>query len=259
MKICVAQTRPMKGDIQSNIANHKKLIDLAVSHEADAVIFPELSLTGYEPTLAKELATDQDDRRFDDFQELANTKQIAIGVGVPIRRNTDMCIGLILFQPHQARRTYTKQYLHSDEKEFFVGGQDTTGIIGNETKIALAICYELSVSEHAENAYQRGAAIYIASVAKSVDGVEKAIKRLSDIASEYSMIVLMSNCLGLCDNFESGGRTSIWNSSGQLIEQLNDTDEGVLIIDTATQKIVGKHHTATPNYLQTLKRVKSIA
>ena len=64
MKICVAQTRPVKGDIQSNIDNHKKLIDLAVSFGADKVIFPELSLTGYEPHLAKELATNQDDCRF---------------------------------------------------------------------------------------------------------------------------------------------------------------------------------------------------
>jgi len=57
MKICVAQTRPVKGDIQSNIENHKKFIDLAVSGGADTIIFPELSLTGYEPELAKELAT----------------------------------------------------------------------------------------------------------------------------------------------------------------------------------------------------------
>ena len=49
MKICVAQTRPIKGDIQSNIDHHKRLIDLAVSNGADTVIFPELSLTGYEP------------------------------------------------------------------------------------------------------------------------------------------------------------------------------------------------------------------
>ena len=71
MKICVAQTRPIKGDIQSNIDNHKKLIDLAVSYGADTVIFPELSLTGYEPELSKKLATNKDDSRFDDFQKLA--------------------------------------------------------------------------------------------------------------------------------------------------------------------------------------------
>ncbi len=57
MKICVAQTRPIIGDIQRNIERHKNFIALAGSYGADTVIFPELSLTGYEPTLAEALAT----------------------------------------------------------------------------------------------------------------------------------------------------------------------------------------------------------
>ncbi len=110
MKICVAQTRLIKGDIQSNIDNHKKLIDLTISNGADIVIFPELSLTGYEPKLSKELATNQDDSRFDDFQKISNTKQITIGVGVPTKNNTGICISMVLFQPHKARQTYAKKY-----------------------------------------------------------------------------------------------------------------------------------------------------
>jgi predicted amidohydrolase len=54
MKIAVAQTRPIKGDISTNIKTHKKLIDLAISYKVDTIFFPELSITGYEPELAKE-------------------------------------------------------------------------------------------------------------------------------------------------------------------------------------------------------------
>ena len=46
MKICVAQTKPVKGDVQKNIENHKKLINLAIADEANMIIFPELSITG---------------------------------------------------------------------------------------------------------------------------------------------------------------------------------------------------------------------
>lgn len=120
MKICVAQTKPIKGDIQSNIDNHKKLIDLATFNKADTVIFPELSITGYEPELSKELATNQDDSRFDDFQMIADTKQITIGVGVTTKNNTGICISMILFQPYKARQTYLKKYLHSDEEVFLL-------------------------------------------------------------------------------------------------------------------------------------------
>ena len=240
MKICVAQTRPVKGDIQSNIDNHKKLIDLAVLYGADKVIFPELSLTGYEPHLAKELATDQDDSRFDDFQQISNTRQVTIGVGVPLKNKAGICISMVLFQPHKERQVYSKKYLHPDEEEFFVNGENSTGLIDDKTNIALAICYELSVPEHSENAFKSGAEIYIASVAKSDIGIEKANKTLSGIANKYSMMVLMSNCVGRCDDFESGGKTSIWNNKGLLVGQLNDTNEGILILDTDTQELIEK-------------------
>lgn len=238
MKICVAQIRPIKGDVQSNVSNHRKLIDIAVSNGADTIIFPELSITGYEPELAKELATNPNDSRFNDLQRISDTRQITIGVGVPTKSDIGICISMVLFQPHRARQTYSKKYLHSDEEPFFVSGQSTISLLGNETDIALAICYELSVPKHAENASKSGARVYIASVAKSADGVKKAAKRLSEIASGYSMTVLMSNCVGHCDNFESAGQSSVWNDAGLLLGQLNDTDEGVLILDTDTRELI---------------------
>src|ERR1700730_7808153 len=100
MKICVAQTRPIKGDIQSNIIKHKKIIELAVADGAETVIFPELSLTGYEPVLAKKLATDPDDSRFDVFQKISDSSQITIGLGVPTKNNSGIHISMVLFQPN---------------------------------------------------------------------------------------------------------------------------------------------------------------
>ncbi|MBT3603338.1 MAG: carbon-nitrogen hydrolase family protein, partial [Candidatus Latescibacteria bacterium] len=207
MKICVVQTKPVTGDIQSNIDRHKKFIALAVSNGANAIVFPELSLTGYEPELARELATDQEDSRFDGFQNLSDTERITIGVGVPIEIDAGICIGMIVFQPHQKRHTYFKKYLHVDEEPFFVDGQHSENLIGDKTHIALAICYELSVPEHAEGAFKNGAEIYIASVAKFAAGVEGAIERLSDIARTYSMTVFMSNSVGEADGGECAGQT----------------------------------------------------
>lgn len=237
MKICAAQTRPITGDIPSNIERHKRLIDLAVANGADTIIFPELSLTGYEPTLAQALATQPDDRRFDDFQRIADTRQITVGVGVPTKNDSGICISLVIFQPHQARQTYAKQYIHPDEEEFFVSGQNSIGLLGDQTNLALAICYELSVPEHAEKAYQSGAAIYVASVAKFVTGVDKATKRLAEIANQYSMTVLMANSIGQADGAECAGKTSVWNHKGELLGQLDDTHEGLIIFDTDSQEL----------------------
>jgi len=236
MRICVAQTRPAKGNIQANIENHKRLIELAVSNKTDIIIFPELSITGYEPELAAKLAGDINDSRLNDFQIISDSKNINIGVGMPLKTDKGILISMIIFEPNKPRQVYYKQHLHEDEFPYFICGEKKEPL--GENKIAVAICYELSVPEHAKNAYRTGSEIYLVSVAKSVSGVEKAVKTLSETAKKYSMTVLMSNCVGHCDNFDCGGKTSIWNNKGTLLGQLDDTNEGILIIDTTTQVIM---------------------
>ena len=53
MKIAVIQTRPVKGNIEFNIRDHARLTSQASASGANFVMFPELSVTGYEPTLAR--------------------------------------------------------------------------------------------------------------------------------------------------------------------------------------------------------------
>jgi len=146
----------------------------------------------------------------------------------------------VLFQPHKSRQTYSKQYIHTDEEEFFVRGPRTSGLIEN-TNIALAICYELSISEHAQRAAQNGAGIYIASAVKTPKQLAGTMQRLAEIAVKHSMTLFMANCVGQCDCQPCGGRSSIWNNKGQLIGQLNDTEEGVLMLDTETQELVSEY------------------
>ena len=236
-KIGIAKTSSAKGNIHANILQHLKFVKTAIENKADAIFFPELSITGYEPTLAKALATDQADSRFDVFQQLADTHKIIIGVGVPTKTIDNQCISMVIFQPNREKLTYSKQYLHPDEFPFFENGGAFDAKIGNSVNIAIAICYELSISEHSANAHQNGANIYIASVAKTAKGVTKASEQLAAIAKKYSMPVLMSNSIGPNDDFISAGQSAVWDQQGVLIGQLNATDEGVLIYDMDSQQV----------------------
>lgn len=237
MKICVAQSRPFPGNIARNIEQHQRLMATAVPHHPDLILFPELSLTGYEPTLAQELAMAVDDGRLADFQTIANARQVTVGVGAPIIQGDGICIGMVLFQPGQPRQLYAKKYLHADEEPFFVSGRSSVEFLSNHNEVALAICYELSVPAHAARAHENGAVIYIASVAKYARGVVAAHLRLAEIARDYGMTVLMSNSVGLADGDLCTGNTAVWNRQGTLLGQLDDTNEGGIIFDTATQEI----------------------
>jgi predicted amidohydrolase len=235
MKICLAQTHPVTGNIQQNIEHHKTFVETAVSHQADLIIFPELSLTGYEPTLAQALAMPPSDPRLDIFQALADVGAITICVGLPTNSDPLPGISLLIFQPDQPWKLYTKQHLHSDEVPFFTAGPPATGLIGGQSKTALAICYELSVPEHADAAAENGADIYIASVAKFARGVQQAHQRLAQIAKQHHMTVLMVNCVGWADGDECSGGTAVWNREGVLVASLDDHNEGILVFDTDSQ------------------------
>lgn len=232
MKIALAQTRPVTGDIPANIDQHTLFIARAAAHHAELIVFPELSLTGYEPTLARQLATTPDDPRLLVFQRLADLHQLVIGVGLPTVTEDKPCISLVLFHPGQLPQIYSKQYLHEDELPYFSPGPAASGLLQNYPDIALAICYELSVPEHAEAAAKAGATVYIASVAKFKSGIEKAGERLSEIACIYSMAVLMCNCVGMNDGQECSGQSAVWDGCGMVLGQLLGTESGLLVVGT---------------------------
>ena len=167
MKIGVTQTRPIKGDICANIKKHIELAELACSLNANVLFFPELSLTCYEPCLAKELAIFLDDVRLDVFQKISNNNNITIGLGAPTKSDTGIHISMIIFQPHQRRKIYSKQQLHADEFPYFKAGNNQVILIVENQKIAPAICYESLQENHSVHSKKLGAEIYISSVAKS--------------------------------------------------------------------------------------------
>ena len=135
------------------------------------------------------------------------------------------------------RQTYSKQQLHSDEFPYFVNGVEQVVIRTANTNIAPAICYESLQPTHAENAFKLGANVYLASIAKSENGLKKAINYYPRVAKKYAKPVLMSNCVGFCDNFLSVGKSSIWTKKGKLIGQLDDKTEGILIFNTETEEV----------------------
>lgn len=235
MKIAIAQTKPFKADIEKNVATHKELIRLAVNNGAEMIFFPELSITGYEPELADSLATTANDPRFAIFQQISVSQHITIALGAPVRTEQGVCISLFIFQPGQSPETYCKKYLHSSEEPFFVSGELFSGLLGNNT-IAPAICYELSVPQHASDAANKGASVYIASVVEDIEGVERAIQKLSNTAATHTMHVLMANVCGPTGAYYGGGKSSAWNNKGELAGQLDTSHEGILVYDTAACK-----------------------
>ncbi|MBX2895650.1 MAG: carbon-nitrogen hydrolase family protein [Cyclobacteriaceae bacterium] len=236
MKLALAQTKPVTGNVNANLAMHEQFIVNAVTLGADAIFFSELSLTGYEPAQAEALAIAPTDVQLKLFQELSNQYTITIAVGAPLKTPAGTIISLLIFQPGKSVLVYGKQYLHPDEEPWFIPGKNIPPILIKGCWVQLAICYELSVEEHFNTTMSAKPDVYIASVAKFSKGIEPSYKRLVSIASTR-IHALFVNAVGAADNGVCAGGSAVWNKKGELLASLGVAEEGLLIFDTTTESI----------------------
>lgn len=233
MKICTTQLESEIGNIESNIFKHIDLINRAIKNDVRLIIFPELSITGYDHNSAKKLATTIDDKRFDIFQNLSDKNNISIVIGVPTICLEGINISSILFIPNKKRVLYSKMFLHSSEKDAFIAGNKHEVFDIEDKCFSLSICYESLQDKHIRKSKELGANIYLASVAKSRNGVDEANKVYSSFVKEYSLPILMSNCLGNGAVGESG----IWSIEKKYTQKLTSTKNALLIFDTSKNEI----------------------
>jgi len=232
MILASAQTKPKRGDLTANLEEHYRLIDLASQQGADLIVFPEMSITGYEREKAEDLAFRLNDSRLNRLRELSVDRNIVIIVGAPIKDENNLFIGTFILKPDNSIFIYTKQFLHEGEKEYFKSSFKYNPMIElKNEKISLAICADIDNSKHAENAGNVGTTLYIAGIFFSPNGIGNAYEILSGYAKKYSMNILMSNFGGQSWGIDSGGQSGFWNKNGKLIANLNNSDSGLLLIE----------------------------
>jgi predicted amidohydrolase len=232
MILAAAQTKAKRGDIDSNLADHYRLIKIAAQKGADLIAFPELSITGYERENAAELAFSKDDSRIDQLRELAIEYNIIVIAGAPIQTESELFIGEFIIFPDNSVSIYTKQFLHEGEDEFFQSSFDYNPMLTIENKkISFAICADIDNPLHPENASKKETSIYIASIFFTPNGIPNAYRDLQNYAQKHKMNVLMSNFSGESWGYPSGGKSAFWNNKGELVAQMNDSDSGLLLIE----------------------------
>jgi len=240
MKIGLAQIQSKSGDISHNLKLHLDYLRLADENGADLVCFPELSLSGYAPHLAHQQVSNTLDSLWDSFQLFCNRTGIAACIGMPSPGVAKPRISMFVVQPHTSILIYSKQKIHQDEQPYFEEGNTDLLLDWGKEKIVPAICYESLHEDHAKRAKASGATIYLASVAKSASGLEKAQQYYPKMAADLGLKVGMVNSLGPQSDFHSVGQSAIWNADGSSLGNLSSDQEGLLIwdVESATFRVV---------------------
>lgn len=234
MKLCAVQLASRKGDLASNLLRHMRCIEQAASLGIELVVFPELSLTGYEPTLARQVALPLTCASLEPLQALCDKLAISAAVGLPLPSAEGIRIGMPILRPGMPALAYVKQRLHEDERPFFAPGDHPLVFDAGPLTIAPAICYESMFIDHAAHAHRLGAELYLVSVAKTAKGIREGHEHYPQVARAFSMPVLMANCVGPCDSFVGAGGSAAWDRHGNLLAALTDKAEGMILLDVAS-------------------------
>lgn len=250
MKIAAAQIKSFAQDTEANIGNHLRMITLAAKQEVSLIVFPEMSLTGYELELAESMAFNQNDERIAVFKELAVQFKMMIVVGAPIKIGNELYIGSFIFAPDGTTHIYTKQYLHTGEEVYFSSGLDFNPILewGGE-RISFAICADITNPLHPKAASDNDTTLYVPSIFYSTPtGIVEAYRQLSGYAEAYGMFILMANFTGYSYGLEARGKSGYWDHTGKLVANLDETEEGLLVITKDIEGITYNKVTTSGNH-----------
>jgi len=234
MRIAAAQTPSVAGDIAANLATHLRFIAAAQAQRVQLLVFPELSLCGYELPLLRQCALAPDDARLAPLRAAAADANMTIIVGAPLMDDgaAQLCIASITFRPDGSVATYRKQYLHAGEEVHAQPGPHGAQVHAlHGQRYVEAICADTAHPEHARAAADAGATLYVAGVLISNGGYEADAALLRRCAEEHRMTVLMANHGAPSGGYTCAGKSAIWAPGGALIAQAEGPGDYLIIAE----------------------------
>lgn len=228
--IAAAQIPSVRGDLSWNLQTHAAAISAAAAHGVSLLVGPELSLIGYEPELAQDLALSPDDPRLDLIAAQAQRHQMQVIVGAALAsEGPKPQLGAILFMPDGSRRTYAKMHLGVHENKYFVPGQNLLALDCGKEVMALSICADSSQPSHPEECHNLGATVYACSVFLNEEWYASDIPRFAMYAARHRMLVVMANHAHSIGTLTSVGRSAIWSPEGKLLAQVQGSEPALVL------------------------------
>lgn len=262
MKIGLAQVKPKKSDLQSNIAKIRKVI-AKFSEETDIIVFSEANLTGY-------------------FLEGGVTEaSLSVGelvemLGPPPKNSPDVVLGFYendrdgpfnsvsyleassnqFKVKHVHRKLFLPTYGVFDEARFVRPGTDVAAFSTRHGRIGLLICEDMWHSLPSTILALQGAELIIGVSAspardflKDSDGLPGNLKRwdtlVPSIALEHGIFVAVSQLVGSEGGKIFPGGSIISSPEGSIIARAPLMEEGVTLA-TLSNASIARARNKTP-------------
>jgi predicted amidohydrolase len=228
--IAAAQSASVPGDIPGNVAHQLRIATIAAEHGVQLLVFPELSLIGYELSLARSNPICPDSPALEPLRQVAEQAHMIVVAGAPLPGGDgQLHIAALAIHPDGSVLTYTKEHVHVSEEHVFTSGPGGPSLRIEDATVALAICRDASIPRHAAKAAAGGANVYAAGVMIDEEGYQRKVLLLQAYAQQHKMAVLMANYSGATGGSLSAGKSAIWSEDGQIVAASTGIEEALVI------------------------------
>lgn len=225
LQVAVAQPPCVTGSVIANAEAHALTV---LAARARLVVFPELSLTGYDlaaPVVAV------DDPALAAIVEACGTMNSIALVGAPTAETADggRAISILLVDGDGARVVYRKQHLGSAEAEHFTPGPRPVVLELDGWRVGLGVCRDTGVGDHVKELANSGIDLYVAGLVDRPDDLVVQRERATRIATTCRAYVGFASFAGptLGGYDETAGRSAIFGRSGAVLDETSRLPGGI--------------------------------
>jgi len=242
----IAQTNPKLGDVAANLAQHLDLIERAAAQSVELLLFPELSLTGYNlQDLVYEVAArpSTDDPTFGPL--LAATRDHGVDALVGFveedRRHRFYIAQAYLSGGavvHVHRKVYLPTYTLFDEGRYFAWGDGVRAFNTRFGRFGVLICEDFWHASPPYLLWLDGADVLLLHSASPGRGLDEGdrlasarwVERINQAyAGLFTAFVVHANRVGFEDGLNFWGGSTIANPDGEFLARGPYFEEALLV------------------------------
>jgi len=213
LTIAAVQPACKANDVTANALSHAAAVRAA---KARVVVFPELSLTGYE--LEAPLVSPGDVELRAIVEACAATNSIALS-GAPVEGDGGRShIAMLCVSPRGVEVAYRKCYLGGEESTRFSPGPGPAVLDVDGWRLGLGICKDTGVAEHLRDTAALGIDVYAAGLVHTPEELPEQEMRAASIARETKAFAFASFAGPTGGGYErTAGSSAIWSPGGDVL------------------------------------------
>lgn len=238
LRFVIAQLNFLVGDVPGNAAKIiKASLQAKDEHNAQAIVFPELALTGYPPEdlLLRPGLHHAVNQALGDIKSQVN--DIDIIIGYPSKIDNDLFNAAAVIRDGKTLAEYHKCELPNygvfDEKRYFTRGSSPCVVEVGGVPVGITICEDIWFADVIEKSKHAGARL-IVNLNASPYRINKTQERETQLrkrVKESGLPIIYANLVGGQDELVFDGESLVMAADGTVCQRAPVFEEGLFVAD----------------------------